>query len=177
MTINIDSENLVLRDNPNVCHDDGKVMYSCYGAHISTDAHGDICVQAVHWEWMDDGKDADTFRRERGAECGEAITPAELAAHADYAVCMTRWESFRRRGGPLDWDTCESLVELARSLRAEIEPIAQSLSRAAEAALAGDIDACLEALRDARGLETDHGDDPSTSALAAQLLEPREEAE
>jgi hypothetical protein len=234
MKINIDKENLKLRDNANVSHDDAEEMYNCYGAHISTENHGDICVQTVDYNWMDDDKDASTWR-------DEALAALAKLSEGDFATCddkpndlsdalargdeddLQAWIDYLRADdypddglesvgneladeieaaleqvkeinqwaektddyavlslraeGKLDWDECESLVELARRVRGDMEPIADELERAALAAVEGDLDACLEALRSARNMETDHGDDPSTSGLADQLLEEITEEE
>ena len=168
MKINLDSQNLTLRSNPNVSHDDGAEMYSCYGAHISTDDHGDIRVQAVDYEWMDDDIDGDTWSAEAaGGGDADEINQARRRSD-DYAVLSLHAE------GKLDWDTCEQLVDLARRIRGDMDQIDEVLERAAEAALAGNFEATIEALIEASGLETDHGDDPSTSALAAQLLAEKE---
>lgn len=228
-TINIDSENLKLRGNPNVSFDDAKEMYSCYGAHISTEEHGDICVQAVDYEWLDDDKSETDWRN-------EALSALDKLSEGDFSACddkpndladalargdeedMQAWIDYLRaddypdeglesvgstladeiesaleqvreinqwadragsyaacklkEGDPrLAWDDIESLVDLAKRVRGDMEPIAELLEQAASAAVDGDLQTCLEALRGARDLETDHGDDPSTSGLAAQLLE------
>lgn len=132
-----------LVENPNVSHDDAEEMYSCYGAHISTEEAGDITVQAVEAEWLRDGLDR--------AEIVEKL----MESISDLAE-----------------DEAESLASLAQRVWDDMEAIEELLEAAASAAADGDLAATLEALRDARSTETNHGDDPSTSALASQLLAP-----
>lgn len=235
MKIDLNSETLKLRENPNVSYDDAEEMYSCYGAHITTEEHGDICVQAVDYDWMDCTNTADTWRTEQlasldgitlgdfadcddlpqvdatdairrgdevdlqslidyfraddypdenleaaGNELADTIEAAleqvkEINQWAektdDYAVLMLRKEYRAGRSRQmLGWYDCEELVELARRVRGDMEPIAELLEQAASAAVDEDLEACVEALRNASNLETDHGDDPSTSGLASQLL-------
>ena len=143
MRIDLKSKKLELAQNSNVSHDSAEVMYDCYGAHISTDHDGDVCIQSVDYDWLDDDQDAKALLAERRPD-------------------MTA-------------DECESLVSLARHIREAMEGIEDALERASCAAVDGDFAGCIEALQEARDLETDHGDDPSTSALAAQLLREKEE--
>jgi hypothetical protein len=227
MKIDLDSKTLKLHENPNVSHDDGAEMYSCYGAHISTEEHGDICVQAVDYDWMDAGNDSGTWRTEQLAaldrpsegdfggcddkpnDLADALARGDeediqawidylrseddsqeglqdmsdaLAVEIesvleqvreinhcaektdDYAILMLHGE------GKLSWDECEGLVALARRIRRDMDEIDEVLEEASMAAADGDLAACVEALRNARSLETDHGDDPSTMCLASQLL-------
>lgn len=180
MKINLGSESLKLRSDPNVSHADAAEMYHCYGSHISTESHGDIRLQVVAYEWMDGDKDAAQWRTEALAALS-GPSEGDFSARAkeinqwadrcdDYAVLRLHSEV------KLDWDECETLVALARRVRGDMESIEEALARAADAAIDGDLGGCLEALRDARNLETDHGDDPSTSGLAAQLIEEQSDA-
>ena len=143
MRIDLNSKNLELAQNSNVSHDSAEEMYDSYGAHISTDHNGDVCIQDVDYDWLDDEEDAKALLAERRPK-------------------MTANE-------------CESLVSLARRIREAMEDVEDALERASCAAVDGDFAGVIEALQEARGLETDHGDDPSTSALAAQLLREKEE--
>lgn len=134
-------ETLKLRANANVCHDDAAEMFGCYGWHVSTDS-GDFSIQVVDTEWLEDGKTE--------AEIVELILAESRVDDRDVAV-----------------DIAEKAVRVWRDMVA----VERALERAANAYMAGDLAACVEALRDAGNMESDHGDDPSTDGLAAQLLE------
>lgn len=129
--------------NPNVCHDDAEEMFACYGAHISTEHAGDVCIQAVDTAWLRDGLSTDEIAAKL-VEADSDLTTEEAEALADKASGV--------------WDCMVGIEDL--------------LAAAAEAALAGYLDTTLERLREAQSAETEHGDDPSTSALVEQLLEP-----
>ena len=73
MRIDIDSKNLELAQNPNVSHDSAEDMYDCYGAHISTEHDGDVCIQSVDYDWLDDDQDAEALL----AECHPDMTADE----------------------------------------------------------------------------------------------------
>lgn len=140
MKINLKSESLALRPNANTCHDDGAEMYSCYGAHITTEKAGDICIQSVDYEWLDDDDDANVV-----AKLLESTTG-------------------------LDEDEAFTLVEMARRIRTDMDGIESMLDEAVEAYETGDLEATIEALRNCSSNESEHGDNPSTSALIEQLL-------
>jgi hypothetical protein len=69
----------------------------------------------------------------------------------------------------------ESLVRCARSVRKEMETIERLLDDAIAAYDRGDLDAVIAALSVASSIESDSGDDPSTSEVVHDLLEIVEE--
>ena len=120
-------------------------MYSCYGAYITagrdTEHEHDVTVQAVDYEWLDDPDDEAVADRVQGE-----------VRH------ISREEAI-------------DLVELAREIRVSMDEISERMDAAVTSYDEGDLEACVEALDEARIMECDHGDDPSTSCLASQLIE------
>ena len=45
-----------LNPNADTTHESAEDWYSSYGAHISTEGHGDLVVQTVEWDWLEDGE-------------------------------------------------------------------------------------------------------------------------
>ena len=68
-------------------------------------------------------------------------------------------------------DEAAWLVARAQTVRRDMEAIEERLEAAAAAAVAGELSECLSALREASSLESEHGDDPATQALAIGLLD------
>jgi hypothetical protein len=182
MRINIQSKTLMLAANANVSYESAEEWYGCYGAHITRDdERGDIEVQAVEYGWLDDGNTTDTYRTEALA----ALTgPAE--DNADRFSEINRWAEradsyaaakIKEWDCSLTWGEIESLVDLAQRTREAADSLAEELDAAATAYTDGDFGGVIEHLQAARNIETDHGDDPATNTLAAQLLVDMEDME
>jgi hypothetical protein len=131
--VNLDSDNLILaRDAKNTNHQSAESWYGDYGAHVSTEGCGDVCVQAVDYEWLDDDKTTDDYR-------SEAL--AELAAPSigDFAKCddlPCDLADAVKRG---DVEDLQSLIDY---FRADDNDALPGLKDACEA-LADDIEECL----------------------------------
>lgn len=138
-----------LRPNADTRHDDAREMYDCYGAHVTDH------------EYDDEGE----LAMERDISM-QAVEFDWLDDDDDDAVA----EKIREEIGCTP-DAAEQLLALARRVRADMEAIAEQLDEAVEAYNAGDLDGVSEALRSARSMETDHGDDPSTRELVEKLVE------
>lgn len=130
-----------LADNADTSHESVAEWYDSYGAHTSTEHHGDLEVQTVASDWLEDD-----------------LSDEEIATE------------LRGAFDELGNDEIESMIALARRVWDAAEGVVSSLDAAVEAYQAGNIEGVLDALRAARADETDHGDDPATSALAAKLL-------
>lgn len=141
MKIDIDSKFLTLTPNANTDHESVAGWYGNYGAQSFTESYGDIEVQAVDAEWL-------------AAELGSKTIAAKLRASRPN----------------LTDDEVEGMIDLARRVWGAAEGVVADLERAVAAYKAHDLDGVLEALRSARSQESDHGDDPATSNLAAKLL-------
>lgn len=115
--------------------------YEAYGQHISTVDAGDVCIQAVDYDWLDDDDDSDV--RDKLIESDNRLSS----------------------------DEAEALVGMARSVREAAEEICGLLDDAVAAYDAGDYDACVEALDSAKMLEIGHGDCPASSGLRGKLIE------
>lgn len=102
---------------------------------------GDVVLQAVDYDWLDED---------------DAAVSARL-----------------REDGldDLSGDEIASLIEHARTIRDAAQEIESLLEDAVSAYDAGDLDACRRALLDAESIESDHGDSPASSSLAAALLD------
>lgn len=142
-----DIETLKLRDNANVCHDDAAEMFGCYGWHTTT-GQGDVCLQVVHTAWLADCK-----------------TEAEIV------------DLLLADGAVSDRDDAQEIAAKAMSVWRDMVSVEEALARASSAYDAGNLAACVEALREAGNMESDHGDDPSTDGLASQLLEEVEDVD
>jgi hypothetical protein len=68
-------------------------------------------------------------------------------------------------------DDARECLRLARRIWAAAVEVEEALAAAVEAYADGDLDAVLDALDCASGLEKDHGDDPATAELRLKLLE------
>lgn len=69
-----------LKENATPSHESAEDWYGSYGAHISTDRCGDVCVQAVDYRWLDTDADVDTFRHDKLAEI-------DVPSIGDFAHC------------------------------------------------------------------------------------------
>jgi hypothetical protein len=180
MRINIQSKTLQLAPNANVSYESAEEWYGNYGAHITRDdERADVEVQAVEYGWLDDGNTTDTYQTEALA----ALTgPAEdnedriseinswASSAGSYAAARVKeWDC------SLTWGEIESLVALAQRTREVADSVAEELDAAGKAYTDGDLAGVIEHLQAAREIETDHGDDPATDTLAAQLLVDVEE--
>lgn len=126
-------------DDADTTHEDASDWYSSYGWHMSTDA-GDIELQAVHYDWLDDLSDSDIADR------------------------------LTERYPDLSDDDAAEIVERAREIRDCAESICSHLDDAVAAYEARDYAACVAALDAATGEESDHGDTPASSQLRRALL-------
>lgn len=177
MKTDLDSENLTLRENANVCHESAEDWYDSYGAHISTEECGDICVQAVEFAWLDADKSVDNWRDEALAKIGPVSEGDEAALEQVREI--NRWSAkadsyaalkVKESRVSMTWDEIESLVDLAKSVREAAVSVESELEAASDAYASDDLDGVIEHLRAASAIEADHGDNPATSALADQLL-------
>lgn len=137
---------VVLRPNADTTHQDAAYWYACYGAHISTEAAGDVEVQAVDPEWL-----------------AQDLDDEEIAAKIREECAAIAFSS----------DELEELISLARQVWDAATTVCNLLDTAVEDYTAGDLDGVLEHLRAAREVETEHGDDPATSELVEKLIEPK----
>lgn len=181
MKIDLQSSNLRLRANADLSFESPENWYGSYGAHVSTENCGDVDVQSVEWDWLDDDTDADTWRDEALVALTEPseeqineINQWHRRADGSYAALKVK-EALPK----IDWAEIESLVSLAKRVREAAEGVCESLKAAVAAYKANDLDGVLENLRSASSDENDHGDNPATMALAGRLLEeiPEEEDE
>jgi len=124
----------------NTEHEDARNWYDSYGWHLTTEAAGDVVMQAVEYDWLDGGDDDEVVRRLMAEH--EALTA----------------------------DEAESIVERARSIRDVAEGICSQLDEAVAAYERRDREVVREALSAARRDELDHGDAPATDDLARRLL-------
>ena len=136
-----------LAPQANTTHESAKSWYDSYGAHISTENHGNISIQAVEYDWLDDEHDA-------------AVVALVLADMPD----------------PEDDDdaadlrsVAEGLVDRAREVRDAADTVKSLLDEAVRAYESADINAVVEALQAASQYESEHGDDPATQTLIYAL--------
>jgi hypothetical protein len=129
-----------LRPDADTSHEQAKDWYAAYGWHLSTNA-GDISLQAVKYDWLDDDDDA-------------AIVAKIIGEY-----------------GKLDENDAIVIVHQAASVREMAEEVEGLLADAVKAYQSGDLDATIEALDTASSRESDAGDDPATKELARRLLE------
>lgn len=122
-------------------HQSAEDWYGCYGGHLSTSAAGDVVVQAVEYEWLEDPDD-------------EAVG-ARLIESTDHRLTQSE---------------AEGLVAMARSVRETADALAETLDDAVSAYSEGDYRSCLRALRASLANELPYGDWPATRELADNLL-------
>ena len=94
----------------------------------------------------------------------QAVSPADLEKHDDSGLVAILKENG-------NGDVADELVALARRVYAAMQEIEAEIELAIEAAAAGDLERTVDALSLASRLERDHGDDPATKQVVAQLLE------
>jgi hypothetical protein len=141
MKINLSATSLRLKSTASPNYDDAAEMFSCYGAHVT-------CQES-----------------DRDIKI-QAVDTDWLEEGLDEAAII---EKLTENG--IHEDTAEGLAQLALRVWGDMQAIDDMFAEAVAAHKSGDLEATVEALREARNLETDHGDDPSTSDLAEQLLE------
>jgi hypothetical protein len=141
-TIDLQSETLALAKNAKIHTDDAQNMYDCYGWHMSTERAGDVCLQAVHYEWIE-------------------------AADGEAEPVIAK---LRERNDDITADEAESIVKKAMGVYNDMLAIEALLDDAVTAYLLGDRAMTIESLREASFAENAHGDDPSCSDLASRLL-------
>ena len=129
-----------LTQNADTKHEDAIDWYSSYGWHLSTEDAGDVCVQAVEYDWLDDEDDA-------------AAVALLLADEPQ-----------------LSEDEAESIVDMARSVRSMADAVEGLLDAAVEAYDSGDFESCRDSLLEAYRAESDAGDAPATQHLAGVML-------
>jgi hypothetical protein len=122
-------------------HEDARGWYSGYGWHLSTRNAGDICHDAVEFDWLDD--EDNTTVIERLLESDERLTE----------------------------DEAETIVLQARAIRETGEAVEALLVEAVEHYENGDYQSCRKALDDCSKIESEHGDDPASSSLRDRLLD------
>lgn len=136
-----DRRYLRLRDDADTHHESAEDWYGSYGDHISTERAGDVTIQAVEYDWLDDEDD-------------------------DAVAARLRAEDDR-----LSEDEALALVERARDVREAADSIEGLLDEAVAAYERGHVQGVIEALDEASREEDDHGDDPATRDLAERLLQ------
>lgn len=129
-----------LAEDADTSHETAQDWYESYGQHLSTVNAGDVCIQAVDYDWLDDADDSDV--RDKLIESDDRLSS----------------------------DEAEDLVSMARSVREAADEICGLLGEAVEAYEAGDYEACIQALEAAKSLELDHGDCPASSELRSRLI-------
>ena len=137
-----------LRIKANVDHEDPEYWFSAYGAHISTAAAGDVCIQEIDPEWLlayPDDKDL-------------------IAAHPGLPALSGCT-------GPLTDDECAELVALARTAWDAACDMHYYREMVVDAYHCGDLSLVEDRLEAASREERQYGDDPATRDLAKQLLE------
>ena len=132
-----------LRENADTTHQDPEYWYAAYGAHISTESAGDVCIQEVDPQWLTD-------------------CPDDLPLIAKWGAAMR---------AKMTGEECEQLVALARAAWDAATDLHYYRERAVDAYLEGDLEGVVDWLRIAAREERKYGDDPAASALRAQLLE------
>jgi hypothetical protein len=66
-------------------HESAREWYHSYGAHVSTERCGDLCVQTVEYDWLDDDDDA-VVARLRGDDPALSKDEARSLVHLARAV-------------------------------------------------------------------------------------------
>jgi hypothetical protein len=136
-----------LSDNADLTYEDARDWYDSYGWHIPTKREGDVLLQAVKYDWLDDADDQVVIKKLRA--------------------------KYKR----LTYDEADALVACARMVRDTAEQVESLLEEAVEAYLRGDLDGVIEALDQAASLELDHGDSPASNSLRSQLIDDDDEDE
>jgi len=132
--------NVMFVRNADLDHQDARDFYDSYGWCLPTENAGDICHDAVEYDWLDDQDD-------------EAVV-AKLMAE----------------DGHLEDYEAEEVVAKAREIREAGEAVESQLEAAVEAYEANDYAACLEALRWAGEAESPFGGTPASDELRGQLI-------
>jgi len=134
--------NVMFVENADLNHQDARDFYQSYGWCLSTENAGDICHDAIEYDWLDDQND------------GSIV--AKLMAEDGHLE---------------DYEAAE-VVAKAREIREAGEAVESQLAAAVEAYEADDYAACLEALRWAGEAESPFGDTPASDRLRGQLIVP-----
>lgn len=71
----IESSNALVTD-ADTSHEDSRGWYDSYGWHFTTENAGDVCLQAVEYDWLD-GSDAAAVRKLRAADSDITSDEAE----------------------------------------------------------------------------------------------------
>ena len=132
-----------LRLNADTSHETRSEWYGAYGAHISTESAGDVCIQAVDIDWLIECEDDDDLLRTHGGALDSRMTQSEK----------------------------EELVARAQTVWKSAIDMVFMLDEAVDAYRLGDMVGVERWLDEASVFERQHGDDPATRALAKQLLE------
>lgn len=122
-------------------HEDARGWYGSYGWHLSTEAAGDVTLDACEYDWLDDDEGVVAIRR-------------LMAADSDLTA-----------------DEAEIIAQRAAMIRAAAEAVEYELTEACRAYHAGDVAGVVAALDACRAIEMDHGDAPASEALRSQLIE------
>ncbi len=137
-----------LRENADTTHEDPEHWYAAYGAHISTESAGDVCIQEVDPDWLIESEDDQDL----------------IAAHPSL-------RALPGYTGTLTDDEFAELVARARAVWDEACALWDCRERAVDAYRHGDLALVVDRLEITHREERKHGDDPATRALRAQLLE------
>lgn len=140
------TQNYRLMADADITHEDAEDMYSSYGWHLSTEDAGDVTLQAVEFDWLDQSDDS--------------------------GVAAKLLDSTRGHGrSKMTVDEAEQIVAKAREVRESMESIDGLLEQAVAAHERGDVDSVIETLDNAQRQESEHGDCPESTSLRGKLLE------
>lgn len=131
---------VALTRDADTTHEDSRDWYDSYGWHLSTQDAGDVCLQAVEYDWLDDKEDVTAIR------------------------------NLMRDDDGLTADEAEEIVQRAHEVREAGESICELLDEAVAAYDSGDLEPCRRALLAAYDQESEHGDAPAAQSLAGKLL-------
>jgi hypothetical protein len=130
-----------LADGADLTHKDAREWYEAFGWHLTTADAGDVCLQAVEYDWLDQSD--------------------------DNGVILKLCDSMPRQ---LTVEEAASIVEMARSVREAAEAIESLLDEAVAAYESGDAKETIAALDRCASYESDYGDSPASSSLRSELL-------
>lgn len=136
-----DRDRITLRIGADTHHESAEDWYGSYGAYVSTESAGDVTIQSIDYDWLDESDDDEVLRAHRD-EIDTRITDNEA----------------------LD------LIARAREVREAADDIEGLLDAVVDAYERGVAAEVLSALDEARSAERDHGDYPATRELATRLL-------
>jgi len=121
-------------------HETPEEWYDSYGWHLTTEHAGDVMLQAVEYDWLNDPED-------------DVVIELLLAENES-----------------LSYDEAETIVVKAREIRDAAESICELLVDCVAAYKRGDADEVERLLDEARDQESEYGDSPASSSLRSNLM-------